>query len=329
MRRRAAVEPAEPDPHLLDEAFLFRAFIESTPDSVYVKDRGARLRRVSRAMASNLGFAGPEALVGKSDIDLFGPDFGRRTFIEDLRVMESNEAVSGLVESRQLADGGINWTLTSKLPLHDEEGRVVGLLGVTREINELKQAELNLQYLATHDSLTGLPNRYLMMDRLGQVLARSRRDNRGFGVLFVDIDDFKRINDTAGHDAGDAVLRAIADRIRSCVRACDTVSRLGGDEFVLVVEDADRAGATKVADKIRAAIADPVTRHRRRFAVTGSVGISLFPDHAGDAQGLLTSADYAMYLAKQHGKNRSELCPPDGVPGGDQRSTVVPASPAG
>src|SRR5512141_2553825 len=155
MRRRAVVEPAEPDPHLLDEAFLFRAFIESTPDSVYVKDRGARLRRVSRAMASNLGFAGPEALVGKSDIDLFGPDFGRRTFIEDLRVMESNEAVSGLVESRQLADGGINWTLTSKLPLHDEEGRVVGLLGVTREINELKQAELNLQYLATHDSLTG------------------------------------------------------------------------------------------------------------------------------------------------------------------------------
>ena len=168
--------------------------------------------------------------------------------------------------------------------------------------------------------MTALPNRYLLMDRLNQVLARARRDRKKFGVLFIDIDDFKTINDTAGHDAGDDVLRAIAERVRSCVRASDTVSRLGGDKFVLVVEDADRAGATSVADKIRAAIAAPISRHRKHLAVTGSVGISLYPEHAGDAQGLLTAADYAMYLAKKHGKDRSELCPAEARPARNERS---------
>ncbi len=317
-------DPAEPDgpaARLLDDAYIFRAFMETTPDSVYVKDSEARLQRASRTMATNLGFAEPGELIGKRDIDLFGAEFGRRTYIEDLRVMQTDEPVSGIVESRQLVGGGMNWTLTSKLPLHDEMGRVIGLLGVTREINELKRAESNLHYLATHDSLTGLPNRYLMMDRLSQVLARAKRDHTQFGVLFVDIDDFKSINDTAGHDAGDEVLRAVADRIRSCVRASDTVSRLGGDEFVLILEDADRTGSANVAEKIRSAIAIPTTRQRKRLAVTGSVGISLYPEHAADAQGLLTAADYAMYLAKKHGKDRSEAFPADSMPARRARAT--------
>jgi diguanylate cyclase (GGDEF)-like protein/PAS domain S-box-containing protein len=329
MPRHPAADPSEQSRLLLDEAFVFRAFMTTTPDSVYVKDREARLRRVSRTMAANLGYAEPDELVGKSDIDLFGEEFGRRTYIEDLRVMENDEPISGLVESRQLANGEVNWTLTSKLPLHDEAGHVVGMLGVTREINELKQAELNLNYLATHDSLTSLPNRYLLMDRLGQVIARARRDQQRFGVLFIDIDDFKSINDTAGHDAGDAVLRSVADRIRSCVRGSDTVSRLGGDEFVMVVEDADSAGAVSVAEKIRAAMAVPVVRQRRRLAVTASVGISLYPDHATDAEGLLTAADYAMYLAKKHGKDRSELCPADVKSGRSARPGRARAGPAG
>jgi diguanylate cyclase (GGDEF)-like protein/PAS domain S-box-containing protein len=329
MPRRRTADQGQAGSRLLDDGFLFRALMEATPDSVYVKDRNARLQRASRTMARNLGFAEPAELVGKSDVDLFGVEFGRRTYIEDLRVMDTNEPVSGLVESRQLADGEVNWTLTSKLPLHDEEGRVVGLLGVTREINELKQAEMNLHYLATHDALTALPNRYLLMDRLSQVLARARRDKKRFGVLFVDIDDFKSINDTSGHDAGDEVLRTVADRLRSCVRASDTVSRLGGDEFILVLEDAERAGATNVADKIRAAIAAPIARRRTSLAVTASVGISVYPEHASDAQGLLTAADYAMYLAKKHGKDRSELCPADAGPGRPARSPRRSPEPRG
>jgi diguanylate cyclase (GGDEF)-like protein len=262
-------------------------------------------------MARNLGLADRGDLVGKSDVDLFGADFGHRTYIEDLRVMETDEPIAGLIESRLLDDGGQNWTLTTKLPVHDEAGNVIGLLGITREINELKQAEMSLQYLATHDTLTALPNRFLMMDRLNQVLARAERDASSCGVLFVDLDDFKAINDTAGHEAGDGALRSIAERLQSCVRASDTVARLGGDEFVIVLEHATLAEATVVADRVRAAVARPITLARRSHVVTASVGISLHPEHASDASGLLTAADYAMYLAKRSGKDRTAVCPAD------------------
>jgi diguanylate cyclase (GGDEF)-like protein/PAS domain S-box-containing protein len=320
MPRRRRSDAPEASALGLDDGFIFRAFLDTTPDSVYVKDRQARLRRTSRTMARNLGVGEPDELIGKSDVDLFGAEFGRRTYIEDLRVMETDEPISGLIESRQLAEGGTNWTLTSKLPLHDEAGHVVGLLGVTREINELKQAEMNLHYLATHDPLTALPNRYLMMDRLTHVLARAKRDRQQFALLFLDIDDFKTINDSDGHDAGDEVLRAVADRLVACIRASDTVARLGGDEFVLVLEETGRDGACKVADKVRSAVATPIRRHRSSLSTTCSIGISLYPEHAADGQGLLTAADYAMYLAKKHGKDRYEVCPEQDRPSRQHRS---------
>jgi diguanylate cyclase (GGDEF)-like protein len=132
------------------------------------------------------------------------------------------------------------------------------------------------------------------------------------GVLFVDIDDFKAINDSAGHDAGDAVLRSFAERLLSCVRAGDTVARLGGDEFVILLEHATVADAKLVADRSRAAVAAPIAVQRVSHTVTASVGISIYPEHASDAAGLLTAADYAMYLAKRSGKNRTAVCPTDG-----------------
>ena len=271
-------------------------------------------------MAANLGFEDPSELVGKSDVDLFGLEFGQRTFVEDIRIMEADEPVSGIVESRQLEDGEQNWTLTSKLPLHDEAGNVVGLIGITREINELKQAEMSLEFLATHDMLTGLPNRYLMLDRLGQVLARSDRDGTQFAVLFVDIDDFKAVNDSAGHPAGDRLLKELAERLRSGARAGDTIARIGGDEFVVILEGAGRDGASVVADKIRAEIGEPVLLERRRKAVTVSIGIGLYPEHADDAHGLLKAADLAMYLAKKKGKDGYVVAPANAARGSARRT---------
>lgn len=311
---------AQKDP--LDDGFLFRALLASTPDSVYVKDRQARLLRVSQSMVRNLGLAGPEDLVGRSDVDLFGTDFGHRTYIEDLRVMDTNEPIAGLIESRQLADGALNWTLTTKLPVQDETGEVVALLGVTREINELKQAEMSLQHLATHDSLTSLPNRYLLMDRLNQALARAVRDGVTFGVLFMDIDDFKSINDSAGHEAGDRVLRAVAERLQGSVRASDTLARLGGDEFVVVLEQANRDEALVIAGRIRTAILAPIPGPLGDQRVTVSIGISLYPEHAADGPGLLTAADYAMYLAKKNGKDRAAMCPADDAAGSGTARTA-------
>jgi PAS domain S-box-containing protein len=157
----------------LNDDFLFGSLMETMADSIYFKDRQGRLLRVSRKMARDLGYADPAELVGKTDADLFGQEFAQRTMLDDSRVMETDQPLIGLTESRQLESGQVNWTLTSKMPLHDAAGAVVGLLGITREINELKRAEIALQDIATHDTLTGLPNRYLMFDRLNQLLVRA------------------------------------------------------------------------------------------------------------------------------------------------------------
>lgn len=296
-------------PTQLDDGFLFRRLMDSTSDSVYVKDRECRLRRVSAGMVRNLGRADAAELIGKTDFELFDDDFARLTDAEDRRIMEIGEPMIGVVESRHLPGGGVNWTLTSKYPLHDEAGEVIGLIGMTCEINELKQAETNFQHLATHDTLTGLPNRYLMMDRLTQAVARATRDQVPFALLFLDVDDFKAINDAHGHDAGDEILRELSTRLRTSIRASDTAARIGGDEFVAIVEGADFERAIEVADRIRMRIGTSMTLKGSRRRITVSIGIAMFPHHAATAAGLLTAGDQAMYVAKRTGKNRHVVCP--------------------
>jgi diguanylate cyclase (GGDEF)-like protein/PAS domain S-box-containing protein len=294
----------------LTDDFLFRALLDNTPDSIYVKDRESRLLRVSRSMAERLGFADPADMTGKTDIDLFGETFGRRTFLEDQRIMDSGEPLVGLIESRSIGDTQINWTMTTKSPLRDATGRIIGLMGITREINELKRTELNLQHLATHDTVTGLPNRYLMIDRLSQILAHAKRAGVGFAVLFLDVDDFKTINDEHGHDFGDLVLQAMGRKLVGAIRASDTVARIGGDEFVLILEGlAGREAAPIVAAKIREKLARPFTVQGKRIKATASIGISVYPDNGADPEVLVRAADYAMYLAKRAGKDRWRVCP--------------------
>jgi len=284
----------------LGDEFLFRSLMETMVDSIYFKDRQCRLVRVNRKMTRDLGRDDPAELIGRTDIELFGQEFGEVTMLDDLRIMETDEPLVGLTESRQLESGQVNWTLTTKTPLHDPAGNVVGLLGITREINELKRAEMTLEHLATHDTLTGLPNRYLMFDRLNQLLVRAERYETGFAVLFIDLDGFKRINDSRGHDVGDLVLRGVADRLSQSVRAADTVARIGGDEFVILVE-ALRAGhdATALAQKIQAALGKPFSLPGGDATVTVSVGIGLYPEDGRDAEELLKAADVAMYRAKR------------------------------
>jgi len=292
----------------LDDGFLFRSLMETMVDSIYFKDRQCRLVRVNRKMALDLGRADPEELIGRTDIELFGREFGEMTMLDDARIMETDEPIIGLTESRQLESGQVNWTLTTKTPLHDLSGTVVGLLGITREINELKRAEMTLEHLATHDTLTGLPNRYLMFDRLNQLLVRAARYGLSFAILFIDLDGFKRINDSRGHDVGDLVLRGVAERLTRNLRAADTVARIGGDEFVVLLESL-RAGpdATALADKIRSTVGMPFALPGGDAAVTVSIGIGQYPDDGRDAEELLKAADVAMYRAK---RRRAAAAPP-------------------
>src|SRR5664279_1052125 len=288
-----------PDLKRPDDLFLFNALMESTADSIYFKDRECRLLRVSRMMANSLGFSDPAELVGKTDIDLYGEAFGQGTRVDDIRVMEMDRPIIGLVESRKMENGQTNWTLATKLPLHDESGAVIGLVGITRDINEIRQTEVALQHLATHDTLTDLPNRFLAVDRLSQLLARAKRSDTAFAVLFMDIDRFKDINDSRGHEFGDHLLRAVAQRLRKSVRQSDTVARIGGDEFVILLEAVHQVRvADAVALKVKSILARSFSVARHRVNVTVSIGISFYPQNGGDADALLRAADYAMYLAK-------------------------------
>jgi diguanylate cyclase (GGDEF)-like protein len=171
-----------------------------------------------------------------------------------------------------------------------------------------KQAEEQIRYLAYYDSLTGLPNRTLFNQRLNHAVTQARRHKKNIGVLFIDLDRFKNINDTLGHEAGDYLLQEMAKRFKDCLRESDTVARLGGDEFVILLEDiTDQKRAANVARKIIGTALSPFTIHGGEYHVTASVGISIYPEDGEDDQTLMKHADIAMYLAKDHGKNNYQF----------------------
>jgi diguanylate cyclase (GGDEF)-like protein len=183
-----------------------------------------------------------------------------------------------------------------------------GIVGVRSAVTELKAAEERTRHLAHHDPLTGLPNRRLLQDRMDQAFIMARRNETLVGVLLIDLDSFKVINDRDGHRLGDEVLRAVAIRLRSCVREADTVARQGGDEFVVLLPEMRNAqDALPVAEKIVAAISEPLTIEGHEYRIGASIGVATYPNDAQDADGLLRCADQAMYRVKQGGRNGLEF----------------------
>src|ERR1019366_9333986 len=198
----------------------------------------------------------------------------------------------------------------SVTPIHDQEGRATGAVIVFRALTEEAKAKaLDMWHLAQYDGLTDLPNRTLLEDRLSRALALATRYSRSLAVLFVDLDHFKQVNDSAGHAIGDRLLQSIARRLLACVRSSDTVSRYGGDEFVILLSEIDQSRSLiRVAKKILAAIAVPhdlLTPHV--LNITASMGVSIFPQDGRDGETLIQSADVAMYRAKQNGRNNIQL----------------------
>lgn len=183
-----------------------------------------------------------------------------------------------------------------------------GFVTVYTDVTRRTQAEARAQYLATHDSLTGLPNRELFAQLLTHTINSARRHNRQFAVLFLDLDRFKIVNDTLGHEAGDALIQEMAARFKACLRESDVIARLGGDEFVVLIPEFDnREQAAAVARRFNGIALEPVMIMNRECRVTASVGISLFPDDAKDEQSLMRTADIAMYSAKDAGKNTHQF----------------------
>jgi diguanylate cyclase (GGDEF)-like protein len=177
-------------------------------------------------------------------------------------------------------------------------------IGIVRDITERKLAEQKIAHLAHYDYLTDLPNRALLLDVLNHSIALAKRNKHKTAVLFLDLDGFKKVNDTLGHDAGDLLLKGVSERLKRTIRDSDTVGRVGGDEFILVLDNiGSDENAAQVAKKIIAALSEPFDLKGPHCHVGGSIGISIFPDDAKDPAQLVKQADEAMYLAKQSGKN--------------------------
>ena len=209
---------------------------------------------------------------------------------------------------RQLAGDTPYYISVSGEPVFDRENRFTGYRGVSREITDQKIAEARIQHLATHDSLTGLPNRAMFNQLLSHALSSAQRHERMFAVLFIDLDRFKFINDTLGHVAGDQLLQEITERFKKALRASDVIARLGGDEFVVLIEDVKSVDKVRtVARKLLSAAIKPVMLLGRECRVTASVGIALYPQDGADGQALMKNADIAMYFAKSEGKNNFQF----------------------
>jgi len=192
------------------------------------------------------------------------------------------------------------------------EGAVLNYVAMWSDISERKEAEARIHYLAHYDALTDLPNRVLFNDRFNQALLHARRYNQAVALMFVDLDRFKVVNDTLGHRVGDELLKQVAERLRQCVREEDTVSRQGGDEFVVLLTGLDTSSsAALVAEKILAALAQPVLFEGHELAVTGSLGIACYPGDGADPETLMKNADLAMYRAKNVGRNNYQFFSPE------------------
>jgi diguanylate cyclase (GGDEF)-like protein/PAS domain S-box-containing protein len=213
-----------------------------------------------------------------------------------------------LGQNRAFRDGERRYISVSGEPIHDHQGAFFGYRGVGRDITDRKRAENRIQHLAMHDGLTGLPNRVAFGELLNLALQSAKRKHVMVAVLFVDLDRFKVINDTLGHEAGDVLLKSVSQQLRGCVRSSDVVARLGGDEFVVLLQQigsADEVAA--VARVILTAISSPLQILGHDCSVSASVGISMFPLDAEDEPSLMKNADMAMYLAKDQGKNNFQF----------------------
>jgi diguanylate cyclase (GGDEF)-like protein/PAS domain S-box-containing protein len=202
-------------------------------------------------------------------------------------------------------DGSVKWVLARGMIVsRDAQGRPLRMIGTHADITARKASEEQVRHLAHYDALTDLPNRALISDRLQQAVAKARRDGTVMAVMFLDLDQFKPVNDNLGHDVGDLLLKQVSQRLLSCMRESDTVARIGGDEFVVLLPQIEREqDAIVVAEKIRTALHQPFTIAGHRLQISSSIGIAAFPAHGSDDKLLLLNADLAMYHAKKNGRN--------------------------
>ena len=404
---------------------LLNSIIENVPVCIFWKDRSLRFLGCNTSFARDAGFDSPAAIIGKTDYEMAWKDQAEGYRHDDQIVIQSGEAKLNIVEPQTRFDAQDQWLITSKVPLRDKYGSIIGVLGVYSNITEIrnaetelrklsqaveqsphvvfitdasrrieyvnhaftkitgfsrseaigqsprlirsgknadevyqhinehlkrgetwrgelvnrtrsgtdyvasviiapvrqqdgevthylciqenitlqKQAQQHIEKLAHFDQLTGLPNRELLQHRFQQAIIAAEQSGNDFALMFIDLDNFKNINDSLGHNVGDQVLIRIADRIKRISREEDTISRLGGDEYILILPNTNKSGAEYVAKKLIEAVAQPMLIQPYELVITPSIGIAIYPEHGTGFEDLSKNSDTAMYHAKRHGRN--------------------------
>ncbi|HEX7954631.1 MAG TPA: diguanylate cyclase, partial [Burkholderiales bacterium] len=305
LRRRVAVRTAELTTALNElnaSKQHFEALVTTTPvgvfetdargTCVFVNDRWIEISGVSRDLA-----------IGRGVFETMQVEFSDR--VQSQWAAAVGSALPVQMELTLRGPGGREtWVLAQASPLRSEQGIPTGYIGSITDISDMKAAESRITFLAHHDALTELPNRVLARDRAEVAMAFSDRSRQKMALLFLDLDQFKTVNDSLGHTVGDALLRAVASRLRGCVRDTDTISRQGGDEFLIVLpEVADADAVAAVATKVLARMREPFIIDGLELAAPVSAGIAVYPDDGTDFVTLLKKADTAMYHAKEAGRN--------------------------
>jgi diguanylate cyclase (GGDEF)-like protein/PAS domain S-box-containing protein len=296
---RDITERKQAEEALRESEARLRKLFEAIPEAVMVHDEEGNILHVNDVGAKRLEWPAEE-LVGKNLREVVKPE--NAALVSDhVRMARTNGSCS--FETTYISRTGRNIvTEVIERPI-ELEGKSV-ILSVARDITERKRAEQQLAYIATHDALTGLPNRVLFNDRLNLALALAHRHQQKLAVLLLDLDRFKDINDTLGHSVGDQLLRVTGKRLRGLLRKSDTLARMGGDEFLFLVPGLTRLEhAAEIARKILESFREPFLVEDHELRTTASIGVTIFPDDGENADTLLKNADIAMYTAKQKGRN--------------------------
>ena len=285
--------------------WMLSSHINNTPLAVLEWNRDFRLIRWSPQAEKIFGWRADEV----HDISISGSQLTHKADREQVvevmnKLMTGDEPRSTGIIRNHRKDGETIWCEWYHSCLLDEQGRIASILSFVQDVSSRIQAEERLQYLATRDALTGLPNRLLLQERLTQAIAQAKRSGRRIGVMFIDLDRFKNVNDTLGHRIGDELLKRVTASLSEALRETDLLARLGGDEFMVIVEDfGDPTVLNLVAQKLQEAIAQPFQIEDHDIYVTSSIGIAVYPDDSDDPEGLLKHADVAMYRSKELGRN--------------------------
>ncbi len=296
---------------LYETELKYRSMFENATEGIFQTSPNGHYLIVNPALARMYGYSSPEELIqalNNIQQQLYVESNRRDDFV---KAMQENKVVQNFESLVYRKDGSTIWISENARMVHDQEGNLLYYEGTVEDITSRKNHANDIEYQATHDNLTGLPNRYMLNTRLKSYMSFADHYNTKIAVAFIDLDHFKFINDTMGHEVGDQLLLIMSKRLTNCVREIDTVVRLGGDEFVILFSNITSLNEIKPCmDRVLSAIASPCEINHLDYTVSCSVGLSLYPDDGKEASTLLKNADSAMYKAKKAGRNNFQVYTP-------------------